>query len=271
MEVIMDRSERIMEMNQAFAIITGRVERVLLARGYAKQSVADTDKELTALYTGEIAYSIVYYFDKRRVLLRSCGMEDGEPDNTWKTIATWLFDPDADTSREAENIGDDFADTIRGPRQTAVQKQKKNKKEGESTSDPLFFANRMMAYFPELRDEIAYEKAHYESFRGVTFAEEKILPRFKSYLDTLNKNAAEKFSKALSELYDAGDLDVKGIITYVLLNSIEDDAKFEKAVSGFAPENKKIAVESRKLRGKKIKPEKVKKQSKFIADTLNNV
>ena len=210
-----------MEINKAFEIITGKVERLLLAKGYQKQSVAESDKELTALYTSEsIAYSVVYYSDKKRVLLRSCGMEDGEPDNAWKTIATWLFDPEADTQRDAENIGEDFAETIRGPKQTAVQKQKKNKKDsGEHTSDPLFFANRMVGYFPELRDEIAYEKAHYESFRGITFAEEKIMPKFKSYINTLNKAATEKFSKALSELYDAGDLDVKGIITYILLAS----------------------------------------------------
>lgn len=259
-----------MEINKAFEIITGRVERVLLPKGYTKQNVADSDKEMTALYTGDIAYSVVYYFEKRRILLRSCGMEDGEPDNTWKTIATWLFDPDADTAREAENIGDDFAETIRGPKQVAVQKQKKSKKDGDNTSDPLFFANRMMGYFPELRDEIAYEKAHYESFRGVTFAEEKILPKFKSYIGTLNKNSMEKFSKSLSELYDAGDLDVKGIITYVLLNAIEDDSKFEQLTANFTPENRKIAVEVRKLRGKKIKPEKPKKPNRFIAETLNN-
>ncbi len=259
-----------MELNRAFELITGKVEKILLARGYKKQAVAESDKEMTALYTGDIAYSIVYYFDKKRVLLRSCGMEDGEPDNTWKTVATWLFDPETDTSRDAENIGEDFAETIRGPKQTAVQKQKKSKKDGENTSDPLFFANRMVMYFPELRDEIAYEKAHYESFRGITFADEKIMPRFKEYVKTLNKGSMEKFSKTLSDLYDTGDLDVKGIITYILLNSIEDDEVFEKVTGNFAPENKKIAVESRKLRGKKMKPEKPKKPSRFMADTLNN-
>ena len=262
-----------MEINKAFEIITGKVERLLLAKGYKKQDVAESDKELTALYTSDnMAYSMVYYFDKKRVLLRSCGMEDGEPDNAWKTIATWLFDPEADTQKDAENISEDFAETIRGPKQTAVQKQKKNKKDnGEHTSDPLFFANRMVGYFPELRDEIAYEKAHYESFRGITFAQEKIMPKFRSYINTLNKGAMEKFSKSLSELYDAGDLDVKGIITYILLNSIEDDEKYEKVTEFFTPENKKIADESRKLRGKKIKPEKPKKPSKLMAQTLNDM
>ncbi len=259
-----------MEIAKAFEIITGKVDGVLLGKGYEKHAVADTDNEKTVLYTGEVAYSIVYYFDKKRVLLRSCAVTDGEPDNAWKTIATWLFDEESDSIKEAENIGEDFAETIRGPKQIAAQQKKKSKKEnGEQNSDPLFFANRMIAYFPELRDDIAYEKAHYESFRGITFAETKILPLFLEYVDGQGDKNIEKLSKTLNDLYNAGDLDVKGIITYILLNGIEDDAKYEKVTVTFPKELKKITDASRKLRGKKIKPEKPKKPKKYIADRLD--
>ena len=129
----------------------------------------------------------------------------------------------------------------------------------------------MIAYFPDLKDDIAYEKAHYTSFRGITFADEKILPRFREYVKTSNKRDIEKLSKSMGELYDAGDLDVKGIITYILLNSIESDEKFEEFIAGFTPELKKIARASRDLRGKKIKPEKPKKPKKYMTDTLNDI
>lgn len=262
--------EIIMEISKAFEIITDKVEQVLLPKGFAKQSIADTEKEKTALYTGSVAYSIVYYYDKKRIVLRSCSMQGDEPDNSWKTVATWLYDEEADGAKEAENIGEDFAETIRGPKQIAVQQKKKSKKEnGEPANDPLFFANRMIAYFPELKDEVAFEKAHYTQFRGVTFAEEKILPKFKSYVESTNQGNIEKLSKNLSDLYDAGDLDVKGIITYILLNSIEPDEKFEEIISQFPKETAKIARASRALRGKKIKPEKPKKPKKFMADTLS--
>ena len=75
-------------------------------------------------------------------------------------------------------------------------------------------------------------------------------------------------SKTLAELYEAGDLDVKGIITYILLNSIDDDGKFEAVTCAFPKELKKIAVAARNLRGKKIKPEKPKKPKKFMAERL---
>ena len=58
-----------MEINKAFEIITGKVEGLLLAKGYKKQNVAESDKELTALYTSDdMAYSIVYYLIKREFL-----------------------------------------------------------------------------------------------------------------------------------------------------------------------------------------------------------
>lgn len=260
-----------MEINKAFDIITGKVEDILLDKGFEKHRIPDTENEKTALYTGTVAYSIVYYYDKKRIVLRACSMVDDEPDNAWKTVATWLYDEDVDTSREAENIGDDFAETIRGPKQTAVQQKKKSKKEnGENANDPLFFANRMIAYFPELKDDVAFEKAHYSDFRGITFADEKILPRFREFAETKDEKSIAKLSKSLSDLYEAGDLDVKGIITYILLNSV-DDEKFEKLTSEFTPEIKKTAVASRKLRGKKIKPEKLKKPKKYMADTLNSM
>ena len=240
-----------MEINKAFEIIASRVEAVLLQKGFEKHSVPDTNNEKTVLYTGSVAYSIVYYYDKKRVVLRSCAMDGDEPDNAWN---------------------DDFAETIIGPKQIAVQKRKKARDEnGDIINDPLFFSNRMIAYFPDLKDDIAYEKAHYTSFRGITFADEKILPRFREYVKTSNKRDIEKLSKSMGELYDAGDLDVKGIITYILLNSIESDEKFEEFIAGFTPELKKIARASRDLRGKKIKPEKPKKPKKYMTDTLNDI
>ena len=260
-----------MEISKALDIITGKVDGVLLSKGYEKHSVADTENEKTVLYTGDAAYSIVYYSDKKRIVLRACSVEDGEPDNAWKTVATWLFDEEVDTAREAENIGDDFAETIRGPRQLAVQQKKKKivKGDNDQNCDPLFFANRMIAFMPELRDDVAFEKAHYESFRGITFADEKIVPRFREYVEKQGDKNLEKLSQALGDLYDAGDLDVKGIITYILLNSIDDDEKYQKVTGSFKKELKKIANAARNLRGKKLRPEKPKKPKKFMADTLN--
>ena len=42
-----------MDMNNAFDIIVNRVERLLLSKGYTRESVADSADEMTALFVGE--------------------------------------------------------------------------------------------------------------------------------------------------------------------------------------------------------------------------
>lgn len=261
-----------MDINKAFQIACSQTEQLLLTKGYEKAPVASPENELTALYVGENAYSIVYTFNTKKIVLRSCGMIEDEPDNKWKTLATWLFDPESDGQKEAESISEDFVETIRGPKQTAtIQKQKRRKKDGEQVVDPLFLANRMVTYFPELKDEISYEKAHYSDFRGVTFAEEHIVERFAKLVEKADEKKLEKISAGLAQLYVSGDLDTKGIITYDMLNAVESNEKFTSLIASFSDADKKIAKAARKLRGKTIKPEKVKKQKKFISDTLNSM
>ena len=260
-----------MDVIKAFDAISAKVETVLAARGFKKEDVNSTEDELTALFTGDCAYTIIYYMDKKRIVLRSCDMQDNEPDNKWKTIATWIFDPETDTNREVDAIGDDFVETIQGAKQTAaIAEKKKRKKDGDNNVDPLFFSNRMVNFVPELREDIAYERSHYAEFRGITFAQEKIVPKLKPYIEKASDKEISKFSTVLADLYKSGDLDTKGIITYILLNSLEQK-DFERAVSEFPENNRKIANAARKLIGKKIKPEKPKKKKKnLMAATLEN-
>lgn len=261
-----------METEKAFEYVTGKVEKALVSDGYMRQSVdSQNDKELTALFTNEdAAYNIIYYKEKMRMVLRHCAMDGGEPDNKWKSVATWLFDSEVDTEREADSIAQDFIETIQGPKQQAIiQSQKKKKKDNNGNVDSLFFANRMVNFFPSLKDDIAYEKLHYVPFRGVTFAKEKILPLFTEFVNNEGGNTIGKLSQSLNDIYDMGDLDVKGIISFVLLNSVEDTVKREQLLVNFSDSNKRIITASYSLRGKRIKPEKPKKKrSGMFAEAL---
>ena len=230
-----------MEIQNAFDLVADKVEKALAEQDYKRQNVdSQNDKEITALYTSEdTAYNIVYYKAKMRMVLRQCEM----------------------SGAEADNIASDFIETIQGPKQQAItQTRKKKKKDNDGNVDSLFLANRMVNYFPELKEDIAYEKLHYANFRGITFAKEKILPLFKKYVENEGANNLEKLSKSLNDIYNMGDLDVKGIISYILFNSIEDEKKREMLLENFTEANKKVIVAAFSLRGKKIKPEKPKKK-----------
>ena len=121
-------------LDQAFGHISDKVEEALQPQGFTRQKITSgNDNELVSLYTSEtMAYSVIYYKDRQHTLLRECAMTDDGPDNNWKTLATWMFDPERDTMKEASSIANDFCDAISAP--GAVKKVKQAKKTKKSDS-----------------------------------------------------------------------------------------------------------------------------------------
>ena len=72
-------------------------------------------------------------------------------------------------------------------------------------------------------------------------------------------------------MYQSGDMDVRSIITMVLLNGFQDETALMRVEEKFSEDLAKSYKYGRKLKGKKVKPEKKKKQRKFTADTLNEM
>ena len=64
--------------------------------------------------------------------MRSCPMTEEGPDNEWKTLATWMFDPENDTQKEADSIANDFIDNCTSS--VAIKRMKATKKKKKNTS-----------------------------------------------------------------------------------------------------------------------------------------
>ena len=205
--------------------------------------------------------------------MRTCDLDDGEPDGKWKSISIWLFDPENDSLAEAESIVNDFTETIQGPKRVAALKtKKKRKKDEENTSDPLFFFNRFVGIFPELRDELNEEKARYDDVRAVTFARTHLTPKIEALCTQATKQEQiKRCCDLLNDMYVAGDMDVRSIITIVILNGIDNQTAISNMKPLFSDDLGKSFSAALKLKGKVIKPEKKKKQKKFIADNLNTL
>lgn len=261
-------------LNKAFDGIVDKVEKALSQQGFKKLNVAsDKADETVALFSNDtVAYSVLHTSSNNHMMLRSCGMTDDGPDNDWKNLATWLFDPESDTMKDAESIGKDFSELLSGTTQIkkvqqAKKKKKKNKDEGNA--DPEFLAKRFVTLFPELKDEIKAETDAHYPLRGVTFTKEKLVPKIQSYMKTANKKEIEKLANLLDRQYGNGDLDTRSIINIVILNSLRDE-DFEKLYVHFGEEMQKYSKGARKYKGKTVKPEKPKKKKRsFVADTLN--
>ena len=263
-------------INKAFEIVNKKVDSALSEQGFTRQNVSGTNSnELVTLYTGETtAYSVIYYKDKKHIVMRSCSMTEDGPDNEWKTIGTWMFDPATDSEREAESIGNDFAESVSAPKFVQTTKQKKKKKNSDDGSgDPVFFSKRLVAVFPELKEEIRTEEESYEQFRAVTFTREKIVPKVAELLERNNQKEVDKLAEVLSSQYSYGDIDTRPLITMIILNSITDEEQKEAISREMSEDLQKAWKAAEKYRGKKVKPAKKKKQSfmqKMMAQSIEN-
>ena len=261
-----------MQLTEAFRIISDKLEAALSAQGYQKVKVdSANDNELVALFVSEnVAYSVIYYKDRMHTLLRECPMTDDGPDNDWKTLATWMFDPDVNDMSDVNSISNDFVEAVSAPKAIKRAKQTKKskaKKEDDGNADPVFLAKRFVTLFPELKDEIIKEEDSYYPFRGVTFARASLVPRVNELIQSGSDANLKKLGATLSAQYVNGDFDTRSIITNVILNSVpeEYDAKIDEYLSD---DLKKSAKYSRKLRGKTVKPEVEKKQKQTVAQRL---
>ncbi len=264
-------------IEKAFEIVNKKFEAAVAPQGFTAQNVTSADsRELVKLYTGATtAYSVIYYMDKKHMVLRSCDMNDGAPDNEWKTIATWMFDPETDSEKEADSIGNDFVDNVSAPvfKQTTQKKKKKKKDSDDGNGDPVFFSKRLMAVFPELRDEIREEQESYEEFRTVTFTKEHIVPKVQELLNSGSDREIDKLAEVLSGQYSYGDIDTRPLITIVILNSITDGAQKEAIKREMSEELQKAWAAAEKYRGKKVKPAKEKKpglMQRLMAESMEN-
>ncbi len=261
-----------MESN-AFERITEKLEETLSSQEFKRAEDFTEENGRAALFTSEaVAYSVLYNEKSKRFELRSAPFSDGEAGD-WKTVSVWLFDPETDSAADADSIANDFSDTVSAKKRTEmVQQVRKKKQKGEdSTSDPVFFYNRLVGIFPELRDEISREKIEYGQVRPFSFAKEKVLPKISGLVSAYpDSDVCKKLCSLMGDMYQNGDLDTRSVVTIVLLNGLDDSA-FAGIENQLSDELKTAAAAARKLRGKKIKPEKKKKPRKFTAATLNDM
>ena len=258
---------------KAFEIVVSGVENTLSERGYRRVE-GETQKDgREALFLGEAnAYSVLYQGSNKRFSLRSCDMDGEKPDGNWKSLSMWLYDPETDTTAQVQSIVNDFVETLTGPKQTPVAKtRKKRKKDDDSNVDPLFFFNRFVGVFPKLKEELNTERTTYGDVRAVTFARKKLLPKINALVNNpAEKNRVTRCCQLLNDMYISGDMDVRSIITIVILNGIEGETAVETVRSQLSEDLQKSYKSALKMKGKKVKPEKKKKKKKFMADVLQS-
>lgn len=220
--------------------------------------VSKSENEIV-LQKGEEMFQVQYNKAEKQVKLNLLG----QGKSCIKNFSSWLLDSETATKKDIDFISKDFISTMTGKEKIkSLKAKKKSKNSDDGNVTGLFFANRMVNIFSELKEEIQEEKENHEEFRSATFAKEHILPKVCELLKSEGEKARiNKFAKLLSDLYKNGTLDARSIITIVILNNIDDEKSAETLKSVVSEELLKAWNAALKYKGKKVAPEKPKKKS----------
>ncbi len=225
------------------------------------------DSNTCVLNAEDICYEIKYDAVQKQVKLGVCKAE-GED---YKMLSTWMLDGENSSQKDSEMIAKDFIETMVGTDKNVVRQHQARAKnnEDESNVTGMFFANRMANVFPELKQAVQIEKECYSEFRLAKFTRENITPKINELLaEGKDKSKLGKLFKLLGELYQNGNMDVRSVITMVVLNGIEGEHSVDLAKELITPELTKIWDAASKFKGKTVKPEKPKKQGAFMTKML---
>lgn len=258
-----------MDLN-AFQLIQTALAAELTQQGFKEpQPLEDPDGQAVIFAAEQVAYSLLYDRKKKSFLLRSTNLDGQGRPTAWRSLSTWLFDPDTGERPDAESIVNDFLEVVRGPRRVEMVQQQRKRAKGEDRNvDPMFFVNRLVGLFPDLKEPLNEEKIVYGRVRYITFIKQHVLPEMESLLrDYPESEPAQKLSELLDDMYKSGDLDLRSIVTYVVIDGLSGES-FSKLYELMGDELRKVAKPARKLIGKTIKPEKKKKPGKKVEARL---
>lgn len=255
---------------KAFELIQNKLQEALGDQGFGEATALESESGRAVMFTtGEVAYGLFYELKQKRFVLRSTTMKTPSEPGEWRQLSVWLFDEKENDMADAESIANDFLEIVQGSKRREMVKtaKKRRKKDEENNADPQFFLNRLVPIFPELRDEMNEERIVYGQVRTAIFAREKVAPKCEQ-LATQYKDSEpfKRLCTVLCEMYGAGDMDTRAVIQFGVLNNI-GDAAIQSITENFTDgcDLQKVYKHSRKLIGKKIKPEKKKKQKKVEA------
>lgn len=256
---------------QAFTLIQDGLAEELSKQGFHGPEPLEFEKGTAVSFvTEDVAYCLRYDSSAQRFELCSALISSSGEVGDWRSLSLWLFDEKEGDRRDAESILNDFLDVVRGPKRVAVVQQQKRKrgKDDERNVDPMFFMNRLTNLFPQLKNDLNEERILYGQVRYVTFVKQKVAPLCEELaVKSPDGEACKKLCALLDDMYKNGDLDTRSIATVSLLNTMSDEA-FASLRDRLGEELQKDIKYTRKLRGKKIKPEKVKKQKKKVEARL---
>lgn len=191
------------------------------------------------------AFKISYDEDKKQVSLSVADvLEKGI--GSFASMSSWLFDDDS-TDRDVASIANDFEESARrvlgckvNVNSNGVEMPRASSGDSKTPND---IAQKLLAVFPDLKNEYANHITDNNEFYYVEFFEEKAVPAICSLLDTGDRKKISKFIAALNELYVEGSKETTAIVAYTLLGGVAAvDEKYHQIITDYVEEYQYLKI-----------------------------
>lgn len=182
---------------------------------------ANEDK--TEYKNEKIAFKISHDEEKQLLLLDVAGVDENGEVGEYSNASSWLFE-NPEELRDAESAGMDFFDTLKskiGMKNTRINRNGEiampsKEKSGNSYNIEAFCA-KMLAIYPNLKEEYKNHITKYGSFLYLDFFKTYMVPEMEKLLDENNKKNLKKVFPVLDDVYTNGDRTVQNVVVGVVL------------------------------------------------------
>jgi hypothetical protein len=190
---------------------------------------ANEDK--TEFKNEKLAFKISHNEEKKLLILDVAAVDESGSVGEYSTASSWLFENEDDL-RDAESAGMDFFDTLKGKvglKNTRINRNGEiampsKEKSGNSYNVEAFCA-KILAIYPNLKDEYKAHITHYGTFLYVDFFKTKVVPYIEALLDENNKKNLKKVFAVLDDVYVNGDRTTQNVLIGVVLCGAVKDNK----------------------------------------------
>lgn len=199
-------------------------ERILeQLNGIIETAGFKANEDKTEFKNEKIAFKISHDEEKKLLLLDLADVGENGEVGEYSNASSWLFD-NPEELRDAESAGMDFFDTLKGKlgmKNTRINRNGEiampsKEKSGNSFNVEALCA-KLLAIYPNLKDEYKNHIAEYGTFLYVDFFKTHIVPQIEKLLDENNKKNIKKVFPVLDDLYINGDRTVQNVIVGVVL------------------------------------------------------
>ena len=201
---------------------------------------ANEDK--TEFKNEKLAFKISHDEEKKLLLLDVAAVGENGELGEYTNASSWLFENPEDL-RDAESAGMDFFDTLKGKlgmKSTRINRNGEiampsKEKSGNSYNVEAFCA-KMLAIYPNLKDEYKNHMAQYGTFLYVDFFKTHIVPQIEKLLDENNKKSLKKVIPVLDDVYVNGDRTTQNVVVgIVLCGAVKDNKeRYDAAMEALA-------------------------------------